>query len=61
MKITTQILLLIVLMGCSPTKPKGKGVSISKGTVKNGELINGRRFTKKRGVITNTLQKLPTF
>ena len=47
MKITTQILLLIVLMGCSPTNPKGKGVSISKGTVKNGELINGRRFPKK--------------
>jgi len=47
MKITTQILLLIVLMGCSPTNPKGKGVCISKGTVKYGELINGRRFPKK--------------
>ena len=48
-------------MGYSPTNSKGNGVSISRGTIKNGELINGRRFTKKRGVITNTLQKLPTF
>ena len=42
MKITTQILLFIFLMGCSPTNPKGKGISTSKGTVKNGELINGK-------------------
>ena len=47
MKITTLIFLLIALVGCSPRTPKGSGISISKGTVKNGELINGRRFPKK--------------
>lgn len=38
--------LLLILAGCS-SAPKGSGNSQSKGSVKNGELINGRRFPYK--------------
>ncbi len=37
---------LLFLMGCSSV-PKGSGISQSKGSVKNGELVNGRRFPYK--------------
>ncbi len=43
----TVILLGLTLVGCSPKSIKGSGKSTSKGTVRKGELINGRRFPKK--------------
>ena len=47
MKVSVLIILLISILGCSPTTSKRRGISISKGTVKNGKLINGRKFPRK--------------
>jgi len=47
MKIIANIIVMSIMIACTPKIPKGTGVSKSKGTVKNGELINGRRFPKK--------------
>jgi penicillin-insensitive murein endopeptidase len=40
-------ILILVLFSCSPKRIKGSGNSVSKGSVKQGSLENGRRFPKK--------------
>lgn len=40
------ILFLFIFLGCSSV-PRGSGPSASKGSVKKGELVNGRRFPYK--------------